>query len=188
MLTRYFTQTGSRIALLIGQVIVLIICIGYIEYYYFTKILPDKQAKEIYTEASCLLLDKKLTTKGRILRSYRADFLISYNAKGVQYNHWVSGNGLDYSFSRNITAQQNILAQYATGASYPCYYNPDHPEIVVFILRHHWLSTFPLIVPFIVGLITLYYFLKTIFQLVGAATIKTRQVIRDKKDHPHKKN
>ena len=186
MWTRDFTQTRSRIALLIGQCIVLIMCIAYIEYIYTANILPDKEAKESYRQVDCVLISKQLSTRGHLIHTYRADFLVSYNVGGVQYNRWVSGNGLDASFTQNEQEQEDILSQYEIGGTYPCWYNPTNPQLSILVLRHNWLSTFPLLVPSVVATIMLYYILKNLFQIIGTATVKTREIVRERKKHKKK--
>jgi hypothetical protein len=163
----YFRLTGSRITLLVGQFIVLLVCLSYVHYVYTFNILPDKEAKEDYKESSCFLISKKLSMKGRFIQSYRADFLISYNVNGVQYNRWVSGNGLDISFSKDQAAQKNILSQFDVGGTYPCWFNPDNPSLAVLVLRYNWLSTFPLMIPFIIIVIVFYYFIKNLYTLTS---------------------
>lgn len=176
----FFTQTRSRIALLVGQFIVLVGVIGYIEHVYTANILPDKQAKETYQMTDCFLIGKKLTTRGRLIHGYRAGFLISYNVNGVQYNRWVSGNGLDISLTQNAAEQENILSRFYVGGTYPCWYDPANPQLSILVMRHDWLSTFPLIVPSIVGVIAFYYFLKNLLQLIPAAGVSARESARGK--------
>jgi hypothetical protein len=171
MWNRYFTQTGSRIALLIGQVIVLLACVTYIEFVYTTNILPDKEAKESYNEASCFVISKRLNAQGQFAENYRADFLISYNVNRVQYNHWVSGNGLDMKFTQNRTGQEKILSRFDVGGTYPCWFNPKNPEVSILVLRHNWLSTFPLMIPSVISLIIIYYLMKNLFELISVASI-----------------
>lgn len=168
---RYFSQTGSRVALLTGQVIVLLLCITYIEYVYTFNILPDKEAKEAYSEASCFVISKRLNAQGQFAGRYRADFLISYNVNRVQYNRWVSGNGLDMKFSQNRVAQEKLLSRFDVGGTYPCWFNPKNPELSVLVRRHNWLSTFPLMIPSVMSVIVVYYLFKNLFELMGVAFI-----------------
>lgn len=186
MWTRDFEKTGSRVFLLMGQFFVLLFCFLYIDYVYLTNIRPDKLAKETFQETQCFVVNKKLSAKGHLTHKFRADFLISYNVNGVQYNRWVSGNGLDMSFSGNGTEQGDMLAQYEVGNTYPCWYSPDNPQIAVLVMRHSWTSMFPLLVPAVIGAILLYYFLKNLAQLTGMATVKTRELVREKKKHKEK--
>jgi len=188
MRNREIVQTGSRVLLLLGQLVVLIFCIGYIEYVYYTNILPDKNAKDTFQQTDCFILSKRLSTKGRVIHQYRADFLISYTVNDDQYNHWISGNGLDISYSRNREQQETILNDYSIGGNYPCWYSPENPELAILVLRHDWLGTFPLMVPSVVGVITLYYFLKNLFQLLGYARITVKEVAKEKKRKKNEKN
>ncbi len=86
---------GSRLAWLIGQVIVLIVCVAYINFVYYQNILPDKMVAETYGVSTCNIVGKQLTTRGRVVHHYRADFLVSYLANGKMYQSVASGNGLD---------------------------------------------------------------------------------------------
>jgi hypothetical protein len=149
----------GQFTLLIAQLIILLLCIAYIEHFYRVNIMPDKEAKAYFQQTSCFLINKKLSTKGKIWDRYRADFLVSYQVNGVQYNKWMTGNGLDHSFSTNRVAQESILSAYQVGSTYPCWYDPADPQIALFVMRHRWTSTLPLALPVLVGMITLYYFL-----------------------------
>jgi hypothetical protein len=153
--------------LLLGQLLVLIMCVGYMEYFYSTYIYPDKRAKETFREVNCFLVNKKLSTRGHILHSYRPDFLVSYNVNGVQYNRWVSGNGLDTSYFRNKADQEDILSQYEVGGTYLCYFNPANAQFALLVLRHNWLSTLPLMVPATILVIVFYYFLQNLMLLLS---------------------
>ena len=147
--------------LLIGQLLILIGCIYYIYFIYQTDIRPDKIANDTFNETTCFIIDKKLTTRRDAYYKYRADFLINYNVEGVQYNRWVSANGLDESFKYNKQNQQYLLAQYDTGENYPCYYDPDNPNLSILVQRYNWVSTFPLFIPSVVIMIMLFYLIET---------------------------
>ena len=181
MRTRDLTKTGSQIALLIGQTILILLCIAYINYIYFTNIYPDKHVKENFEQTDCFVMSKRLASKGHLFPKYRADFRVSYNVGNAQYSKWVSGNGLDYSYTHSSSDEQAILDQFQEGTSYPCWYNPDNSAQVVLVLRHGWSSTFPLMIPSAIALLMLYYFLKTLFQVMGKATIKVREVRKKRK-------
>ena len=172
MLKRDFTQTGSRLLLLLGQCLIIVVCLAYIHYIYSANILPDKRAKETFKETACFLISKRLSAHGKIFTKYRADFLISYRVQGEQYNRWVSGNGLDMAFHDNEAAEEDVLSQYDVGGSYPCFYDPGYPQISLLVVRHNWLSTFPLMVPSVIILITFYFLIKNSYHLFHAATIK----------------
>lgn len=162
----YLSKTGRRVALIFGQFIVLILCLIYFEYLYKVNISADKKAAASFQQTDCFIISKKLNIKSHFINRYRADFLISYNVNGVQYHHWVSGNGLDSSFNQNQGAQEDILTRFDVGGTYPCWFNPEKPHIAFIVKRHNWLSAFPLILPFLLGSITLFYFMKNVIELL----------------------
>lgn len=149
------------------ELFILFACIQYAQLVYNNDILPDKMVEENYPQVSCVILSKKLGEEGHLLHRYRAEFLVSYMVNNTPYRTWVTGNGLDQAFFRERAPQEEILAQFEVGASYPCWYNPGIPQIAVLVIRHDWASTLPLAVPAIIGLITLYYLLKNSLQFFG---------------------
>lgn len=165
----FWQRIEGRIVLFIGQFIVLVACLSYIAYHYNFDVLPDKLAKRKFHETNCFITSKKLSAHGSFFRTYRADFLISYNVNSVQYNRWVSGNGLDTSYTQNESEQEDILSQFDVGRMYHCWYDPDNPQLSILVPRHNWLSIFPLILPAIIGIIVLYYALKSLFKLMTLA-------------------
>ena len=170
-------MSGNRTVLLIGQLFVLVICFAYFNYYYYFNIYPDKQVKEDFAQTDCTIVNKSLGDKGHLVHKYRSNFLVSYKYNGMQYSRWVSGNGLDMAYSSNQTEQEDLLAQFNPGGVYQCWVNPDEPEISVLVLRHHWLSTAPLIMPTAVSVIVLYYLINNLSVLLAIR----REKIRDKK-------
>lgn len=169
------TQTGSRILFLIGQVIVLLICLIIIHHSYLNNINPDKQAKVSFLKTPCFLVSKKLNVRGPIVHAYRADFLINYTVKGVQYSRWVSGNGLDASFFRNMHDQEVVLMQYEVGQSYTCYYDPQDPQVALLVWRQNWVSLFPLMAPVVITILFAYFFWKTSLPLLKKVKRKRKQ-------------
>lgn len=178
---RNFFQLSSRVLYTIAQFIVIIACMGYIDFVYYNDILPDKEVKENFVQTDCTINDKQLATKGHVVHSYRANFLVTYAANGVGYRAWVTGNGLDQAYFSDQTVQQEALDSFAVGGTYPCWYNPDTPQIVVLVLRQNWTSTLPLLIPSVVALIALYYFLRNLFILLGIISHKTKDIIKNKK-------
>lgn len=177
-----FTQTSTRAIFLIGQFLIVIACVIYVDFLYLSNILPDKKAKESYQQTSCFVISKKLSSKHHLYRKYRSDFLVSYHVDGVQYTRWVSGNGLDMSFTRNVGELGNILAQYDTGKTYPCWYDPNNPQSAILVARQNWLSIFPLMLPAVIGLIAFYCMLRNLSRVINAVTIKARHIRRRKKN------
>lgn len=176
----YMQGITGRILLLIGQWLVLMFCLSYIGFIYAVDILPDKNAKETFIETNCTVVNERLSMKGRVFHSYRADFLVNYSVNNRPYSHWVSGNGLNLAFTQNKAEQQALIASFVIGNNYSCWYNPDKPDIVMLVQRHSWHSTFPLVVPSIVGLIVFYYLLKNLFELFAEIKSKSRQIKKSK--------
>lgn len=172
-----YKLSKDRTALLIGQIFALLICIGYFNYFYYINIYPDQQVRENFVPSECLIVSKNLSSKSGFIRKYRANFLVTYNYNGVQYNRWVSGNGLDMSYISNRGEQENLLAQFNEGGTYECWVNPEEPDTSVLVLRQHWLLTTPLILPSVISIIVLYYL------LMNASTMLAlrRDEKRDKK-------
>lgn len=171
----FYLTTGRNILLLIGQIIIIAACIAYIEFIYYGNILPDKVVSETYTQTECLVSDERIATHGKVVHHYRADFLITYMANGVKHSRWVSGNGLDESFTTNRSSQEDVLSGYTVGQSYPCWYNPNAPEVAVLVLRHSWVSTFPLFIPSVVLLIVIYYLWRNVYELIGRMSARPKQ-------------
>src|SRR3990167_6243154 len=103
-----FKSKGTRLALLILQLVVALLCAGYIEYVYYADIHPERQVKKIFTQTDCSIISSRLSQRGSDSLKYRADFLISYNVKGVQYNRWVSGNGLEMLYTKDKASQDEL--------------------------------------------------------------------------------
>lgn len=162
-----YSHIEHRLLLLIAQLFVLLAMIGLFNFIYVTYVLPDKQVEILFHPTECFLITKKLTSKGHFARRYQAGFLVSYQAKGAQYNRWVTGNGLDKSFTFNPALQTSILAQYLIGNRYTCLYNPKNPEDVILVPRRNWFTAYPLLLPAAIGSIMIYYLLKNIFFLAG---------------------
>jgi hypothetical protein len=179
MKRKYFTSKGSRLALLVIQLILVLLCAGYVEYVYYADIHPERQVKKDFTRTDCVILNKRLSEKGSDAKKYRADFLISYNVKGVQYNRWVSGDGLEMIYSKDKAAQEKLSGKYAAGKHYTCWFNPRLPQVAVLVTKHDWNPMLPLLAPIIVGLIALFFFLRNLFQL--AKTKKNKETKHSKK-------
>lgn len=174
----YLSSTGRQVALMSGQIIALVLCLIYFQYLYKVNISLDKKAATFFQQTDCFIVSKKLNIKSRLIDGYRADFLISYNVNGVQYHHWISGNGLDVSFSLNQGAQEDILTRFDVGGTYPCWFNPEKPHIAFIVKRHNWLSALALIFPSLIGLITLFYFMKNVIELLRKSK-RIKKLIND---------
>lgn len=161
---REWLYRKRRLFLLFAQAIIIVVSIFYANYVYEAQILPDITVSDTYDVAQCLVENEKIVEKGTLLHSYRADFLVSYSVEDEPYRTWVSGNGLDTSFTTDRASQRAVLDQFEVGQTYPCWYDPEAPEVVVLVLRHDWAATFPWFVPFVVLLIVIYGFLQQLIQ------------------------
>ena len=175
------TDSGRKIVMFAVQILILIACIWYIEFIYYANIYPDKLVKETFEQSNCTITDKNITTHGKVLHTWRVDFGVKYSAQGVLYQGVTSANGLDRSFTTDRQSQEDILTQYDVGQTYPCWFNPDVPSIVVLVVRHNWASTFPLFIPSVIALVMLYYIGRALFEFFGLITIKTREKVRNSK-------
>lgn len=159
------SQSRIQLALILGLFMVIAGCFFYIYYLYQHIILPEQIAKNTYENTICLIINKKLASKGIVIRQYRADFLVSYSVGGVLYKRWVSGNGLDTSYSQNQAELEDLLSQYEVGGTYRCWYDPVTPTTVLLVFRHNWISLFYLIgIPTIVSLLSLYLLINILFR------------------------
>lgn len=174
-------KSGRQIALFMGQVIIFFLCLGYINFVYYETIAPDESVKDVFQPTTCTVMQKRLSEAGNLIRSYRADFLLSYSVNNNQYQGWVTGNGLDLSFTTNKNSQQDLFDQYSIGENYPCWFNPADPRMIVLVLRHNWMSTLPLLIPSIIAVIFFYYIMRSIFIFMGIMTVKTREIRKKRK-------
>jgi hypothetical protein len=160
-----------------GQFLVLAFCVVYLDFIYISNIRPDQLASQNFVKTDCLIMSKKLSTTGNYVRRYRADILINYRANGVQYNRWVSGNGLDASYAFSNTNQELILSDYKNGGNYSCWYDPKNPEVALLVMRHTWYVMLPLIIPAFVGMIAFLFLLKNGLVLLGVMRENRRKKI-----------
>lgn len=159
MWTKDPSKTSSNIFILLGQFFITLLAFIYLDYVYLANIRPDQLAKQQFVQTDCLVMSKKLSTKGKILRRYRADFLVNYHANGAQYNRWVSANGLDMSHTIRNNTQQKLLSDYENGITYPCWYNSKNAEEAFLVPRNNWLSL-PMFLVALIGLGTFILFIK----------------------------
>ncbi len=166
----------NHFILLIGQLLVLLICLIYINHFYYENIYPDKRAKEVFQQASCLLLNKTLNSQkmGDDYR-YRIDFLVRYTVNNRQYTRIVSGNGLNVLFTERREPKEEMMSRYAIGNSYTCWYDPENPSIAILVMRHYWFSTFPLIFPSIIAVIVFYFFIINFLDVLSDVIMRFRK-------------
>src|SRR3990167_6442735 len=165
MWTRNLNKTASVTLKLLAQFFILLCLFIYLDYVYLTNMRSDIWAKENFQRTECFVMSKKLSTKGKFYRRFRADFLINYHANGVQYNRWVSGNGLDMTYTGKNASQEKLLSNYENGTNYSCWYDPDNAERVMLVQRSSWFSLHGFILPALAALVTAYYFFRSAWKL-----------------------
>lgn len=166
MPTINYTDIGRQLLILIGQVLILILCIFYIKVAYQETIVPDQLVSTTFRQANCLVVDKELSKRGIIFPRYRTDFLLSYSVEGRNYKSWASGNGLNHSYLLGKNSEQKILDTFKQNQTYPCWYNPNAPQIVVLVLRSDWSSEYSLVIPAIIILMMFLYACRTVSRLL----------------------
>jgi hypothetical protein len=174
MISKLLVRKGSRIALLVLQVVIMLLCAGYIEYVYYTDIYPERQVKRVFTQTDCTIINKRMSEKSTVIPKFRADFLISYNVNSVQYNRWVSGSGLEMLYTSDKSSQDKLLERFEIGGTYSCWFNPMLPQVSVLVVKSGWGPALPLFIPLAIALLALYFFLRTALHFPVVAKLKSR--------------
>ena len=97
-------NSGQKIIIFAVQVLILFICIWFIEYIYYGNIYPDKLVKETYEQTNCQIDSKSLEKAGKTIYRFRADFLVTYMAQGcalsaINLRQWV---GSFFYYRQNV--------------------------------------------------------------------------------------
>lgn len=163
-------QKNRKMFWLVGQIVVLILCVYYLQSIYFTQILPDKMAAATFKETQCKVIEKSWQVEPSWFHSYRGHFTVTYTVDGKAYQAVTSGNGLDQSFAFDLPMVQALLDQFDIGKTSPCWYDPSKPQTVILSFRKTWTSTFFLMIPLIIAIIMIYYLLRSL-----SAIIQTRK-------------
>lgn len=92
-----------------------------------------------FKPTQCLIKDKNLITKGanELQKQYAAELLLSYNAGGKHYE--ASSINAFHSFSNDKDSEEKLLSQHTLGESYPCWYDPNKPEVVLLTRTIFWI-------------------------------------------------
>ena len=54
------SNTGRYLLLLLGQIVLIALCIGYIFYVYYRDIYPDKMVRQRFNETQCEISSKQI--------------------------------------------------------------------------------------------------------------------------------
>lgn len=165
-------QKNRKMLWLMSQMVVLILCVYYLQSIYFTQILPDKMAAATFTETRCKVIEKSWQVEPTWFHSYRGHFTLTYTVDGKVYQTVTSGNGLDPSFAFDRPTVQALLDQFDIGKTYPCWYDPSKPQTVILSFRKTWTSTFSLMIPLIIAIVIIYYLLRSLFVIIQTRKVK----------------
>jgi hypothetical protein len=117
-------------------------------------LLTDWRANNLYVPSSCVVLDRRLATSsgamhdpelGQSRPTYHPEIKIRYEVGGRKFEIWTYD--AIFMFYPDQTAQQAIVDSFQVGATYPCWYDPDHPEKAILVRGHTWASYILLVVP-----------------------------------------
>lgn len=149
------------------QLIILIGCVAYLYFVYYADIYPNQHLKETYEQTTCKIDDAKLVTTGQWLQRYRVDFLVTYTAQSAPYTRVpTTSGGLNSTFSTDETTQRALLQQFVVGSSYPCWYHPSNPRLVVLKIKQHVSSSFPWFVPVTIAIVMIYFLIISLIKLI----------------------
>lgn len=98
-------------------------------------IIPNWRANYGFVETTCTVVDKRLEQRPDA-EEFRPAVQIRYEADGRAQVAWTYDATRDYSPERPV--QEEVLAQFAVGQSYPCWHAPSDPQQVVLVRGTRW--------------------------------------------------
>ncbi len=166
----------SRILLAAWQSVIIILCVWYAVFVYYSDISPNRVAEKSFPQTTCHIVQSKLTEITHLVPLYRAEFLVKYQAQGPVYTRWAQGRGVAANFSTDKRAQQALLQQFAVNADFPCWYNPSVPNMVILVQNKNLSSSFRLFIPLIIAAIMGFYLIKNL--LAGVLLLRAIRIAR----------
>jgi hypothetical protein len=126
-LARTAPAQGSSLAtslIVVGAAFVLVAFVVYLR--------PEYRVNNEFTVTTCTILNKQLIVlQDRNGTVYRPEFHIRYRADGKVYEAHT------YNITGETTSgrapKEEILERYEIGQSYPCWYDPLHPQTAVLV-------------------------------------------------------
>jgi hypothetical protein len=105
-----------------------------------TLVVPEWRVNHEFAETTCKVLDTQIVeTPGEDGPLYRPEFKIEYEVAGVEYRDW------HYDIHRASVARANaqaVLDRFelfaASHKTYPCWYDPADPSVVVLVRGIPW--------------------------------------------------
>jgi hypothetical protein len=120
--------------------------VGVLLLVFFTMILPEWRANQVYVEGRCLVIDKRAgRSSSKSGFSYRPEIQIRYTVNGHDFDAWTyDATG---SYLGELSRTEAILAQFDVGQHYPCWYDEDDPSAVVLVRGYSLTPFIVLVVP-----------------------------------------
>ncbi|MEN6558422.1 MAG: hypothetical protein ABFC54_09615 [Thermoguttaceae bacterium] len=148
-------RTGSPMLGIVGEalfwaVLLLLGCGGTV-WMVFALVVPEWRVHHEFVETQCKVLDKRILEKrGDDGPLFGPELKIEYNAGGdiTTWTHYDIHN----AYTSNRQEVEAILDQFAVlsaqgDRTYPCWYDPADPYVVVLVRSYRWGSWFWLTVP-----------------------------------------
>jgi hypothetical protein len=143
-------RTGSNALGSLGEgvffgVFFLIGCIG-LALILATIVVPDWRVNHEFVETQCTVLGKAVReeeTEGGVL--YRPEIRIEYRI-GDELRRTTTYD-IRNAFSAGREAKEAVLDRFTKDQSYPCWYDPADPDVVVLVRGYNWWFWLLLVVP-----------------------------------------
>ncbi|MGA2033230.1 MAG: DUF3592 domain-containing protein [Thermoguttaceae bacterium] len=139
-------RTGSHILGSVGEaaffaVLLLLGCAGLVAVFWWL-VVPEWRVNHAFVRHSCQVLDKRVSEikADKNVTRYRPEVRISYQIKGETYRAWAYDIHMAYGDSREKSVSE--VSAFADGQTYPCWYDPANPHVVVLVRSQsfwHWL-------------------------------------------------
>lgn len=143
-------RTGSKVLASILEAIfftaIVLIGLAGLVLIFIRLVIPEWRANHVFVDHQCVVLDKRLARKETAERNlYRPEIRIEYQVRGATYVAWTYD--IRHDFSTGEEEKQAILDDFVPGQTYPCWYDPSDPNVVVLIRGYSWWFWLLLMVP-----------------------------------------
>ena len=110
-------------------------------------ILPQWAANQQFATTECVVLDKAAGFQNiDDTTVYRPEVHIRYIVEGKPYEATTYDINYDV-YQLSLTETEELLENIAIGATYRCWYDPEHPETAVLVLGYSWWMWLLLLIP-----------------------------------------
>jgi hypothetical protein len=134
-------RTGSRVIGRAGELIffvaLLVLGLGGSLRMVTRVIVPEWRANHEFAEQVCVVLAAQIAEReGEDGTLYRPEIQIEYEVEGVTYRPWTYDIGRVFTSGRE--PKEAIVAEFAVGQRYPCWYDPLDPNVAVLVRGYSW--------------------------------------------------